>query len=115
VAETIEPSHRFEKVQKRASNVLKLSLEHKKLEEELRAMNERLKAAEQAMSSKRGSTLCSPSSVRAELTDVTVPRRFRIEHDECMAHTALIYSFSPVVVVWWMDFVYTFLLTLIVV
>ncbi|KAF9792165.1 hypothetical protein BJ322DRAFT_1102682 [Thelephora terrestris] len=51
------------KVQKRASNVMKLSLEHKKLEEELRIMNERLKAAEQAMTSKRGSTLRSPSSL----------------------------------------------------
>jgi hypothetical protein len=50
-------------VQKRASNVMKLSLEHKKLEEELRIMNERLKAAEQAMTSKRGSTLRSPSSL----------------------------------------------------
>ena len=50
-------------MQKRASNVLKLSLERQKLEEELRIMNERLKAAEQAVSSKRGSTLCSPSSV----------------------------------------------------
>jgi len=55
--------HRSEKVQKRASNVLKLSLEHQKLEEELRIMNERLKAAEQAVSSKRGSTRCPPSSV----------------------------------------------------
>lgn len=62
-AETIELSHRSEKVKKRASNVLKLSLERQKLEEELRIMNERLKAAEQAMSSNRGSTLCSPSSV----------------------------------------------------
>jgi hypothetical protein len=60
---------------------MKLSLEHKKLEEELRALNERLKAAEQAMSSKRGSTLCSPSSVRTKLTDVTEHRQFRIEHD----------------------------------
>jgi outer membrane murein-binding lipoprotein Lpp len=63
VAETIEPTHRSAKVQKRASNVLKLSLESKKLEEELRIMNERLKAAEQAVSSKRGSTPFSPPSV----------------------------------------------------
>jgi outer membrane murein-binding lipoprotein Lpp len=37
---------RNEKVQKRASNVLKLSQEHEKLKEELRAMTERLEAAE---------------------------------------------------------------------
>ena len=42
---------------------MKLSLEHQKLEEELRVMNERLKAAEQAISSKRGSTRRLPSSV----------------------------------------------------
>ena len=46
-------------MQKRASNVMKLSLEHQKLEEELRIMNERLKAAEQAagqaVPSQRGS------------------------------------------------------------
>lgn len=35
-----------EKVQKRASNVLKLTQEHEKLKEELRAMTERLEAAE---------------------------------------------------------------------
>jgi len=74
--------HRSAKVQKRASNVLKLSLEHQKLEEELRIMNERLKAAEQAMTSKRGSTRCLPSSVRAELTDVPEHHRFRIEHEQ---------------------------------
>jgi hypothetical protein len=45
---------------------MKLSLEQKKLEEELRTLDERLKAAEQAMSSKRGLTLRSPSS--AELS-----------------------------------------------
>jgi outer membrane murein-binding lipoprotein Lpp len=53
-------THRSAKVQKRASNVLKLSLEHQKLEEELRIMNERLKAAEQAVSSKRGSPAVHP-------------------------------------------------------
>ncbi len=36
----------MEKVQKRASNVLKLSMENEKLKAELRAMNERLEAAE---------------------------------------------------------------------
>jgi outer membrane murein-binding lipoprotein Lpp len=42
------PSHlsRTEKVQKRASNVLKLSQEHEKLKDELRAMTARLEAAE---------------------------------------------------------------------
>lgn len=35
-----------ERVQKRASNVLKLTQEHEKLKEELRAMSERLEAAE---------------------------------------------------------------------
>jgi outer membrane murein-binding lipoprotein Lpp len=38
--------NRTDKVQKRASNVLKLSQEHEKLKEELRAMTERLEAAE---------------------------------------------------------------------
>lgn len=37
---------RTEKVQKRASNVLKLAEENEKLKEELRAMSERLEAAE---------------------------------------------------------------------
>lgn len=51
--------YRSAKVQKRASNVLKLSIEHQKLEEELRAMNERLKALEQA-ASQRGSSALHP-------------------------------------------------------
>jgi outer membrane murein-binding lipoprotein Lpp len=38
--------YRFDKVQKRASNVLKLAQENEKLKEELRAMNERIEAAE---------------------------------------------------------------------
>jgi len=50
-------TYRSAKVQKRASNVLKLSLEHQKLEEELRAMNERLKALEQAASQRRSSAV----------------------------------------------------------
>ena len=37
---------RLDKVQKRASNVLKLAQENEKLKEELRAMNERIEAAE---------------------------------------------------------------------
>ncbi|EIM89884.1 uncharacterized protein STEHIDRAFT_166187 [Stereum hirsutum FP-91666 SS1] len=40
------PSPATEKVQKRASNVLKLAEENEKLKEELRAMSERLEAAE---------------------------------------------------------------------
>lgn len=38
--------HRVERVNKRASNVLKLAQENEKLQEELRAMNARLEAAE---------------------------------------------------------------------
>ncbi|KAG6333964.1 hypothetical protein ID866_5132 [Astraeus odoratus] len=40
------PDTRVEKVQKRASNVLKLTQENEKLKEELRAMTARLEAAE---------------------------------------------------------------------
>ncbi|KAG1768388.1 hypothetical protein EDD22DRAFT_772280, partial [Suillus occidentalis] len=39
-------SYRAEKVQKRASNVMKLTQENEKLKEELRAMTARLEAAE---------------------------------------------------------------------
>ncbi|KAF9246280.1 hypothetical protein BU15DRAFT_40217, partial [Melanogaster broomeanus] len=42
---TSEPPH-AERVQKRASNVLKLTQENEKLKEELRAMTARLEAAE---------------------------------------------------------------------
>ncbi|CAL1704544.1 unnamed protein product [Somion occarium] len=42
---TAEPEE-TQKVQKRASNVLKLAQENAKLQEELRAMNERLEAAQ---------------------------------------------------------------------
>ncbi|KAL4067870.1 hypothetical protein J3A83DRAFT_3764829 [Scleroderma citrinum] len=41
-----DPPSRVERVQKRASNVLKLTQEHEKLKEELRAMTARLEAAE---------------------------------------------------------------------
>ena len=39
-------AHRAEKVNKRASNVLKLAQENEKLKEELAAMNARIEAAE---------------------------------------------------------------------
>ncbi|KAJ3486608.1 hypothetical protein NLI96_g4136 [Meripilus lineatus] len=57
-----------QKVQKRASNVLKLSQENEKLQEELRAMTERLEAAERKQrelaqkNQSRGASASSPSS-----------------------------------------------------